>query len=101
MDKEQQQAAFDAWYDAHDPRTPQSPFEKELARKAWDAAFDLAQAQNDQDLRALAHERARADRLQRILDTRPAFNAGLPQTYIEWSQSIYIMDAAHARETPQ
>lgn len=98
---EQQRAAFEAWYDSYDPRTPQSPFDRELARKAWQAASDLAQAQNDQDLRALVHERARADRLQHILDTRPAINAGLTQTYIEWSQSIYIMDAAHARETPQ
>jgi hypothetical protein len=31
-------------------------------------------------------------RLQRIIDSRPAINAGLPETYIEWSQSIYQMD---------
>ena len=41
------------------------------------------------------------DRLQRIIDSRPAINAGLPQTYIEWSHSIYAMEAAHALETPQ
>lgn len=65
------------------------------------ADFKALQDQNDKDLRALAHERARADRLQRILDSRPALNAGLPQTYIDWSQGIYIMDTAHAQETPQ
>ena len=57
--------------------------------------------QNDKDLRALAHERARADRLQRILDTRPALNSGLVEAYAKWSQTIYIMDAAHAQETQQ
>ena len=90
---EQERADFEAWYAA--------PNNNGTAWEAWQAAFDLAQAQNYQDLRALVHERARADRLQRILDTRPAINAGLPQTYIDWSQSIYIMDASHARETPQ
>lgn len=63
--------------------------------------FKDLQDQNDKDLRALVYERARADRLQRILDSRPALNAGLPQTYIDWSQAIYIMDVAHAQETPQ
>ncbi len=36
------------------------------------------------------------DRLQRILDSRPAINAGLPETYIEWSQGIYAADYAQA-----
>lgn len=36
------------------------------------------------------------DRLQRILDSRPAINAGLPETYIEWSQGIYACDYATA-----
>jgi len=40
-------------------------------------------------------------RLKRIIDSRPAINAGLPQTYIEWSQSIYAMQFAHALETQQ
>lgn len=106
MDKEQIKAAFEAEMrkDLGIPDCLELNWKAEYVATAWkyyQVAFDLAQAQNDQDLRALAHERARADRLQRILDTRPAFNAGLPQTYIEWSQSIYIMDAAHARETPQ
>ena len=43
--------------------------------------------------RELADER---DRLQRIIDSRPAINAGLPETYIEWSQGIYATDYAQA-----
>ena len=37
-----------------------------------------------------------AERLQAIIDSRPAINAGLPQTYIDWSQSIYTMEAMQA-----
>src|SRR5690606_12608498 len=44
---------------------------------------------------------AEIERLQRIVDSRPAINAGLPGTYIEWSQSIYAMEAARVRETKQ
>ena len=36
------------------------------------------------------------DRLQAIIDSRPAINAALPQSYIDWSQGIYateILDA--------
>ena len=40
-------------------------------------------------------------RMQRIIDSRPAINAGLPQTYIEWSHSIYQMEAARALEVKQ
>lgn len=36
------------------------------------------------------------ERLQRIIDSRPAINAGLPETYIAWSQSIYVLDAIAA-----
>ena len=32
------------------------------------------------------------DRLQTIIDSRPAINAGLPQTYIDWSRGIYQLD---------
>lgn len=35
---------------------------------------------------------AEVERLQKVLDSRPAINAGLPATYIEWSQSIYAME---------
>ena len=43
--------------------------------------------------RRIAEER---DRLQRIIDSRPAINAGLPETYIEWSQGIYATEYAQA-----
>ena len=33
-------------------------------------------------------------RLQAIIDSRPAINAGLPDTYIAWSQSIYVMETS-------
>ena len=39
---------------------------------------------------------AEAERLQNILDSRPAINAGLPETYVKWSQSVYADDAAQA-----
>lgn len=42
------------------------------------------------------HMHAEVNRLRTIIDSRPAINAGLPATYIEWSQSIYEMDMAHA-----
>ena len=41
------------------------------------------------------------DRLQTVIDSRPAINAGLPQSYIEWSQSIYLMDVLNITETKQ
>lgn len=46
--------------------------------------------------KALGEARAEADMLQEILDGRPAINAGLPATYIRWSQSIYSGDAIRA-----
>lgn len=65
-----------------------------MANKVTKAEYDLLL----KDYRKLVQERSR---LQRILDSRPAINAGLPQTYIEWSQSIYAMEMAHATETAQ
>lgn len=32
------------------------------------------------------------ERLQRIIDSRPAINAALPESYIKWSQEIYLTD---------
>lgn len=43
-----------------------------------------------------AELRAERDLLQDILDGRPAINAGLPETYIRWSQSVYSGDAVRA-----
>lgn len=37
-------------------------------------------------------------RLQRIIDSRPAINAGLPETYIAWSQRIMRDEATRAIE---
>lgn len=34
------------------------------------------------------------DRLQKIIDSRPAINAALPESYIKWSQGIYAADYA-------
>lgn len=36
--------------------------------------------------------RAENERLQRIIDSRPAINAGLPETYISWSASVGEME---------
>lgn len=36
------------------------------------------------------------DRLQRIIDSRPAINAGLPETYIQWSQGVMQTDITQA-----
>lgn len=38
------------------------------------------------------------ERLQRIIDSRPAINAGLPETYIKWSQEIYVTDVAQVMQ---
>ena len=39
-----------------------------------------------------AYYEAECERLQRIIDSRPAINAGLVEAYIEWSQGIYQCD---------
>jgi hypothetical protein len=44
--------------------------------------------------KALTEAANEIDRLQRIIDSRPAINAGLPETYIEWSQGIYSAEFA-------
>lgn len=41
------------------------------------------------------------ERLQRIIDSRPAINERLPKSYIEWSGRIYAMELSRARETEQ
>ncbi len=50
------------------------------------------------------HARQAADELERlqcIIDNRPAINAGLPETYIAWSQSIYVMEYEHIQGSKQ
>ena len=46
--------------------------------------------------KALTEAANEIDRLQRIIDSRPAINAGLPEAYIEWSRRIYSADYARA-----
>lgn len=48
-------------------------------------------------LRELSELRTEVARLQRIIDSRPAVNAGLPQTYIEWSRGIYAIEISQSR----
>lgn len=55
----------------------------------------------DQVVAAIEPYKDEIARLQRIIDSRPAINAGLPQTYIEWSHSIYQMEAACVLEVKQ
>lgn len=41
-----QKTVFDAWwYDSYDIRTPQDPFDRWLARKAWQAALASPEVQ--------------------------------------------------------
>ena len=40
--------------------------------------------------------RAERDRLQLILDSRPAINTGLLEAYIEWTQGVYLADMGNA-----
>jgi hypothetical protein len=48
----------------------------------------------------LIEAKAEIKRLQRIIDGRPAINAGLPETYVKWSQSIYMLEFTRATATP-
>jgi len=80
----------------------------ERTRAESEARIDAQAAQVTRWQRVAESAEARAqaaadeiERLQRIIDSRPAINAGLPETYIIWSQSIYAMEAAHAAETRQ
>lgn len=68
------------------------------ARGRADFLEDRGSVKDPALYRQLADE---VERLQRIIDGRPAINAGLPETYIRWSQSIYAMEFAHIREQKQ
>lgn len=57
----------------------------------------VAQALALRDERIAALE-AKLDRFQRLIDERPAINAGLPETYIRWSRSIYYGDIARGMD---
>lgn len=50
----------------------------------------------------IQHEAAiEIERLQAIIDSRPAVNAALPESYVKWSQSIYEIEAVRAGLLPQ
>lgn len=49
---------------------------------------------------AIAALIAEVEKLQKVLDSRPAINAGLPWTYIEWTQAVYAMEFSK-HEVPQ
>lgn len=40
-------------------------------------------------MEAVEEQKAERALLQDILDSRPAINAGLPESYVRWSQAIY------------
>ena len=40
--------------------------------------------------------RSEVERLQDLLDRRPAINAGLVESYIEWTRLVYASDIAAA-----
>jgi hypothetical protein len=44
---------------------------------------------------------AECARLQRVIDSRPAINAGLPETYIEWSRGVYALEIGRAAGVTQ
>ena len=44
----------------------------------------------------LAKERLKAERLQAVLDARPALNAGLYEAYIRWSAKVGEMEFLRA-----
>lgn len=45
--------------------------------------------------------RAEVERLQTIINNRPAVSERLMEEYIKWSIQIYYMDFVRASETPQ
>lgn len=59
--------------------------------------FKAANLTNMSDMQAVMDAvEVALERYQRIIDGRPAINAGLPETYVKWSQSIYAMEAIEA-----
>ncbi len=53
---------------------------------------DHGYRETDQAAAELRRLHSEVERLTRIIDSRPAINAGLPESYIEWSRSIYAME---------
>jgi hypothetical protein len=48
--------------------------------------------------RELAEAKREIERLQRVIDSRPAINAGLPESYINWSGQVAAMEFYHATQ---
>lgn len=61
-----------------------------VCRNAIDAAIKAA----------IEEAKAEVERLQAVIDSRPAINAALPDSYIKWSQAIYVMEHARAHGEP-
>lgn len=59
-------------------------------RGDWSVVEEVARA----IMAAKAEAEAERDLLQDVLDSRPAINAALPDSYIRWSQAIYSGDFA-------
>jgi hypothetical protein len=66
--------------------------ERDEALKANSMLLKAASDMEEQRDAALAER----DRLQRILDSRPAINTGLLEAYIEWTQGVYLADMGKA-----
>ena len=74
-----------------------------IAKPTWKQIKHLYAAEVEADeaaiirlTRDLDDAKAEARNFQEILDSRPAINAGLPESYIRWSQSIYSGDIIRA-----
>lgn len=63
------------------------------AEQSWAQRFAELDRRQERLTRALNKLTAENKRLQQIINARPAINAGLPETYIEWSQNLYLLDA--------
>ena len=64
---------------------------KSLLNQLRDISTPLSTSTRQRVADELEWAYAEVTRLQRVIDSRPAINAGLPESYIEWSRSIYAM----------
>jgi len=69
-----------------------------LRAKLATAEVDLAAERRllDDAIASRSQLKAERDRLQLILDSRPAINTGLLEAYIEWTQGVYLADMGKA-----
>ena len=80
--------------------------ERRCYKRVSDTGYTMTDSATLEIVRAVlveagvAEMTAERDKLQRILDSRPAINAGLPDSYIKWSQGIYAIDLS-ANEVKQ